>query len=59
MKSGAGVEKGTKEVISRIPASTANEHSITYEPTSLLKSPEKSFSTATGDCTYYLDAFMR
>jgi hypothetical protein len=39
------VEKGTKAVIS---ASTANEHSITYEQISLSKFPEKSFSTPTG-----------
>jgi len=45
-KTGVGVEKGTKAVIS---ASTANEHSITYERILLLKFRERSFSTATGD----------
>jgi hypothetical protein len=38
------VEKGTKAVIS---APTTNEHSIACERISLVKFPEKSFSTAT------------
>src|SRR5436190_14186355 len=46
------LKKGTKPVIS---ASVVNEHSITYERTSLLKFPEKSFSTATGVYTNYPD----
>jgi hypothetical protein len=43
------VEKGTKALISRVSASTTKEQSITYERISLLKLPEKSFSTGTPD----------
>jgi hypothetical protein len=43
------VEKGTKEVISANSSVYGNEHSITYERISLLKFPEKSFSTPTPD----------
>jgi hypothetical protein len=47
VQSGVAVEKGTKPVISAISALAANEHSITYERISLVKFPEKSFSTPT------------
>jgi hypothetical protein len=50
--SGVAVEKRTKPVISANFRPAANEHSITYERLSLVKFPEKSFSTATGVITH-------
>jgi hypothetical protein len=50
-----GVEKRTKAVISVNFSPSANEDSITYERSSSLKRPEKSFSTATPD---YNNAFQ-
>jgi hypothetical protein len=53
------MKKEPNQQFQRISAPAANENSITYERISLVKFPEKSFSTATLDCVNNLTAAAR